>query len=64
VYIYVFLKNHDAGVAAGVVTAAAPQIALRVVENHFATVTNGALKVFTELGSALMEDERSAIFLS
>jgi len=44
--------------------AAAPQMALRVVENHFAMATSGALKVFTELGSALMEDARSAIFLS
>jgi hypothetical protein len=51
--------------AAGVaVTAAAPQMALRVVENHFAMLINGALKIFTELGSALMEDEMSAIFLS
>jgi hypothetical protein len=51
--------------AAGVaVTAAAPQMALRVVENHFAMLINGALKMFTELGSALMEDEMSAIFLS
>ena len=44
--------------------AAAPQMALRVVENHFAMATSGALNVFTELGSALMEDARSAIFLS
>lgn len=43
---------------------AAPQMALRVVENHFAIATAGALKMFTELGSALMEDVRSTIFLS
>jgi len=46
------------------VTAAAPQMALRVVENHFAMAMSGALKMLLELASALMEDERSAIFLS
>lgn len=51
-------------VALGVAVAAAPQMALRVVENQFAIAIMGALKMFTELGSALMEDERSAIFLS
>lgn len=67
--MYFQKNNHDEGVAAGVavgvaVTAAAPQMALRVVENQFAIAIMGALKMFTELGSALMEDERSAILLS
>jgi hypothetical protein len=53
-----------AGVTAGVAVTAAPQMALRVVENQFAMAMSGALKMFTELGSALMEDEMSAIFLS
>jgi hypothetical protein len=39
-------------------------MALRVVENQFAIATMGALKILLELGSALIEDERSAIFLS
>ena len=59
-----FQKNQDVGVAAGLAVTAAPQMALRVLENQFAMVTSGALKMFTELGSALIEDERSAIFLS
>ena len=52
-----------AGVA-GVVVAAAPQIALRAVEYHLAIAINGALKMLLELGSAITEDVRSAIFLS
>ena len=64
-----FKNNYDEGVVAVagvgvVVVAAAPQIALRVVENHFAIPVNGALKILLELGSALMEDDRSTIFLS
>ena len=51
-------------VVVAVVVAAAPQTALRVVENHFAIAINGALKMLFELGSALMEDVRSTIFLS
>jgi hypothetical protein len=39
-------------------------MALRVVENQFAIAIMGALKMLLELGSALMEDVRSAIFLS
>ena len=50
--------------AVAVVAAAAPQTALRVVENHFAIAINGALKILLELGSAPMEDVRSTIFLS
>ena len=57
-----------AGVAGVVVVvavvAAAPQIALRDVEYHFAIAINGALKMLLELGSAITEDVRSAIFLS
>jgi hypothetical protein len=47
-----------------VAVAAAPQIALRAVEYHFAIAINGALKMLLELGSAVTEDVRSAIFLS
>ena len=67
--MYFQKNNHDEGVAAGVAagvafTAAAPQMALRVVENQFAIAITGALKMLLELGSALMEDEMSAILLS
>ena len=66
-HLYLFVFNFYtiqdlAGGAAFVI--AAPQIALRVVENHFAIAMSGALKMLLELGSALMEDARSAIFLS
>ena len=51
-------------VVVAAVVAAAPQIALRVVEYNFAIAINGALKMLLELGSAITEDARSAIFLS
>jgi len=51
-------------VAVVAVVAAAPQIALRTVEYHFAIAINGALKILLELGSAITEDVRSATFLS
>lgn len=71
-YSFVFkfydLATESEGVVAvvvvAVVVAAAPQTALRVVENHFAIAINGALKILLELGSAPMEDVRSTIFLS
>jgi len=55
-----------AGVAAMVEegVAAAPQMALLVVDNQFAIVTRGALKILVEFGSLLTEDARAIIFLS
>ena len=53
-----------AAVVVAAVVTAAPQTAPRVVENQFAIAIMGALKMLLEFGSALMEDEMSAILLS
>lgn len=48
-------------VVAGV--AAAPHIALCVVESHFAIAITGALNILIEVGSALIDDESAINFL-
>ena len=63
-FVFKFYEGVAVAVVVVVVVAAAPQTALRVVENHFAIAINGALKILLELGSAPMEDVRSTIFLS